>query len=106
MVAASWIGFSATTIWMVEQLGLAMMPRRLYCAIAARFTSGTTSGTSGSMRQYEVLSITTAPALTARGECSAETLEPGEESTMSMPLKSYLARSRTFRTDFKGIDIV
>src|SRR4029079_3938004 len=27
--AASWIGFSATTIWMVEQLGLAMMPRRL-----------------------------------------------------------------------------
>ena len=49
------------------------------------------------MRKYEVLSITTAPALAARGACTAETLAPGEHSTMSMPLKSNLASSRTFR---------
>ena len=51
--------------------------------MASRLTSGTTSGTSGSMRKWEVLSITTAPALAARGECSAETLPPGEDSTGS-----------------------
>src|SRR3954453_19377052 len=50
------------------------------------------------MRQYDVLSITIAPALTARGLCSAETLAPGELSTMSTPLKSNLARSWTFST--------
>jgi hypothetical protein len=49
------------------------------------------------MRQYEVLSITMAPALAARGLCSAETLAPGELNTMSMPLKSNLARSWTFK---------
>ena len=50
------------------------------------------------MRQYDVLSITTAPALAARGLYSAETLAPGDDSTMSMPLKSNLARSLTLRT--------
>ena len=29
MPTASWMGFSATTIWMVEQFGLAMMSRLL-----------------------------------------------------------------------------
>ena len=29
MPTASWMGFSATTSWIVEQLGLAMMPRFL-----------------------------------------------------------------------------
>ena len=45
------------------------------------------------MRKCEVLSITTAPALAARGACTAETLAPGENSAMSTPLKSYLSRS-------------
>ena len=40
-------GFSATTIWMVEQFGLAMMLRFLKFRSASGFTSGTTSGTSG-----------------------------------------------------------
>ena len=32
--------------------------------------------------------MTTAPAFAARGANTAETLAPGEDSTMSMPLKS------------------
>ena len=64
-----------------------MIPRG---GAAARFplTSGTTSGTSGSMRKQEVLSITTQPASAARGACTAETLAPGENSAMSVPRKS------------------
>ena len=57
------------------------------------------------MRQYEVLSITTAPALAARGLCSADTLAPGELNTMSMPLKSNFARSWIFRIDLSPNDI-
>ena len=57
------------------------------------------------MRQYEVLSITMAPALAARGLCSAETLAPGDDSTMSMPLKSNLARSWTFSTWFSPNEV-
>ena len=49
----------------VEQFGLAMMP--LWWAMACGLTSGTTSGTSGSMRKALELSMTTAPALTAAG---------------------------------------
>jgi len=81
---------------MVEQLGLAMMPRFLYPATASGLTSGTTSGTSGCMRKCDVLSMTTAPALAARGLCSADTFAPGDDSTMSMPSKSKAASSRTF----------
>ena len=73
-------GFSATTIWMVEQFGLAMMPRLAKRFSACGFTSGTTSGTSGSMRNWLVLSITTQPAAAARGACTAETAAPGENS--------------------------
>ena len=54
-----------TTIWMVEQLGLAMMP--LCQSTSSGLTSGTTSGTSGSMRQAEELSTTTQPASRAMG---------------------------------------
>ncbi len=48
MPTASWIGFSATSIWIVLQLGLAMILRLRYCAIASGLTSGTTSGMSSS----------------------------------------------------------
>ena len=47
------------------QFGLAMMPRCV--AMAPPFTSGTTSGTSASMRNAEELSTTTAPWRTATG---------------------------------------
>ena len=75
-------GLRATTIWMVEQLGLAMMPwwRRM----SSGLTSGTTSGTWGSIRKAEVLSITTAPAWAATGEKRLLTLPPGDERTTSM----------------------
>ena len=56
--------------------------------MASGLTSGTTSGTSGSMRKCEVLSMTTAPAAAAFGANIAEILAPGEDSTMSMPRKS------------------
>ena len=57
---------SATTIWMVEQLGLAMIPLGRSAAAAA-FTSGTTSGTCGSIRHADELSITVAPRAAASG---------------------------------------
>ena len=85
---------------MVEQLGLAMMPRFLYLAMASGLTSGTTKGTSGSMRKCDVLSITTAPAFAARGVYSAETLAPGDDSTISIPAKSKSARFWTLRICF------
>jgi len=86
---------SATTIWMVEQFGLAMMFFLWKPVSAERLTSGTTSGTSGSIRNCEVLSITTQPAPAALGAYSAETLAPGENRPMSMPRKSKVARSWT-----------
>ncbi len=81
-------GFSASTIWMVEQLGLAMIPFLGRFAMACGFTSGTTSGTPGSMRNCEVLSMTRQPAAAARGACTAEIAAPGENSARCVPAKS------------------
>jgi hypothetical protein len=53
----------------------------------AALISGITSGTFGSMRKAEELSITTAPALTAAGENFREVPLPAENSAMSMPSK-------------------
>ena len=50
----------------VVQLGLAMMPLGV-CRAASGLTSETTSGTSGSIRQADELSMTTAPAAAALG---------------------------------------
>ena len=44
LYSSSCSGFNATTIWMLEQLGLAMMPRFGSVAMACGLTSGTTSG--------------------------------------------------------------
>ena len=93
--AASCSGLSATTIWMVEQLGLAMMPAAWHSATSSGFTSGTTSGTSGSMRKALELSMTTAPASAAMGANSRETAAPGEKSAMSTPAKESGLRRRT-----------
>ena len=59
--AASCSGLSTGIAAIVVQLGLAMIPLRA-SATASGLTSLTTSGTSGSMRQAEELSMTTAPA--------------------------------------------
>src|SRR2546421_630021 len=49
----------------VVQFGFAMMPR--FVLMSAPLISGTTSGTSGSMRNALELSTTTAPACVAKG---------------------------------------
>src|ERR1043166_4721113 len=51
----------------------------------AALISGITSGTFGSMRKAEELSITTAPPLTASGANLREMLPPAENSAMSTP---------------------
>ena len=56
------MGFSTTTIIMVVQFGLAMMPRGRTRASSA-LHSGTTRGTSASIRKALELSIITAPCL-------------------------------------------
>src|SRR5882672_7061034 len=85
MVALSCSGFSATTSCAVEQFGLAMMFFFVKPATASAFTSGTTSGTSGSMRQAEELSTTTAPALAAIGLNSRLTDDGVLDRTRSTP---------------------
>src|SRR3954468_21494694 len=81
--AASWSGLSATVIWIVEQFGTATTPS---CSCARRpFTSGTTSGTFGSMRQADDLSIATAPPLTAWGTSSRDPVAPMAKKQRSNP---------------------
>ena len=94
MRAASCSGLSATTIWMVEQLGLAMMPLGRFAA-ASMFTSGTTSGTSGSIRHALELSITTAPRAAAAGASSREAEAPALKSAISTPSKAAGSASLT-----------
>src|SRR5205807_8551231 len=71
----------------VEQFGLATIPLGIR-ASASAFTSGTTSGTSGSMRQALELSTTIAPARAAIGLYSRLTLAGVLERTISMPAKA------------------
>src|SRR3712207_7737242 len=68
---------------MVEQLGLAMIPR--WSSSASGLTSETTSGTSSSRRHLEELSTTTAPASTKRGAHSPDVEPPAENSARSKP---------------------
>ena len=69
---------------MVVQLGLATIPLGID-ASACGFTSDTTSGTSGSPRQAEELSITMAPAATTTGASFSDVAPPAEKNTMSRP---------------------
>src|SRR5438105_13386727 len=79
---------------MVEQLGLAMIPFGIR-ASAPAFTSGTTSGTSGSMRQALELSTTTAPARAAIGLYSRLTSAGVLDRTISTPANASGARRST-----------
>ena len=62
----------------VVQFGLATMPLGMSSS-ASGLTSDTTSGTSGSMRQAEELSMTVAPAAATTGASSREVCLPGRE---------------------------
>ena len=79
---------------MVVQFGLATMPLGM-SSRAWALTSGTTSGTSGSMRQADELSITMAPAAATTGASSLEVDAPAENRAMSMPDQSAVAASST-----------
>ena len=67
----------------VVQFGLAMTP--LFHLISSGLTSGTTSGTSLSMRKALELSIITAPAETTAGRNAREMSPPALNSAMSTP---------------------
>src|SRR5258708_36465806 len=87
---------------MAQQLGLAMMPR--WSMAASGFTSGTTSGTLGSRRQAELLSITTVPAATAAGARLVLAKLPAENMTTSSATKASGVASTTWtRTPLKLI---
>src|SRR5262249_38056356 len=72
---------------MVEQFGLATMPLGIRRSASA-LTSGTTSGTSGSMRQALELSMTIAPAFAAIGLVSRLTDAGVLDRTVSTPGKA------------------
>ena len=92
--AARCSGLSTGIAAIVVQLGLAMMP--LGGSIASSgLTSETTSGTSGSIRQAEELSITIAPAAATLGAVASEAVLPLENRAMSSPAKSAVAVSST-----------
>ena len=89
---------------MVEQLGLATMPR--WPSSASGLTSATTSGTSSCMRKWLVLSTTTAPASTNRGAHSALTEPPAEERTRSRPwIDSSLSARHSSVAPFHSISL-
>src|SRR6266576_4127997 len=80
-----WIGHNGRSATIAAQFGLAMIP--LWRAISSGLISGTMSGTAGSMRNAEELSITTALLRTAIGANSRAVLLPAENSAMSTPAK-------------------
>ena len=82
--AASCSGLSTGMATMVVQLGLATIPFGID-ASADSLTSGTTRGTSGSMRHADELSTTIAPAAAKRGASWREAVAPLEKRAMSMP---------------------
>src|SRR5690349_919055 len=93
MPAASYSGFSAITSWMVEQLGLETIPR--WAPAASPFTSGTTSGTSGAIRNALDLSTTTQPRRTASGANRFAVPPPAEKRARSKPSRASSVSSRT-----------
>ena len=65
--------------------------------MASGFTSGITSGTSGSMRNAEELSTTKQPFAAARGPNFLEMEPPAEKSAMSTPSnESSVSSSMTY----------
>ena len=68
-----------------------MMP--LWSRMRPALISGITSGTFGSIRKAEELSITTAPALTAAGANFREMPPPAENSAMSTPSNDFSVSS-------------
>src|SRR5689334_17880918 len=88
-----WIGQSGTSAVMAAQFGLAIMP--LCSLMRPPLISGMTSGTFGSMRNADELSITTAPAFTATGANFLDMAPPAENSAISTPWNELSVSSST-----------
>ena len=73
---------------MVEQFGLAMMPRVFHCAMSCGLHSGTTSGTSASILKWLVLSMTTAPLAAANLAYFSDTDPPALKNAISISCSS------------------
>src|SRR3954468_23466841 len=92
--ASSCNGLSTGMAAIVVQLGLATM--RLGASLTnAPLTSLTTSGTSGSIRHADELSMTIAPAAANRGASSLDADAPTENNATSRPAGSAVAASST-----------
>ena len=78
----------------VVQFGLEMMPSGRFFACSG-FTSGTTNGTSGFIRNAPELSMATAPRSAAIGAQISETSSGTSNIAMSMPSKASGARATT-----------
>src|SRR6202035_5033881 len=78
---------------MATQLGLATMPRCI--ASAPGFTSGTTSGTAGSMRYALDLSTAMPPDSATAGAWRRDVAAPAAKNTMSAPRSASAESSRT-----------
>ena len=72
-----------------------MIPLFFAIETSPALISGTMSGTSGSKRQAELLSMTTAPLAAATGAHCFEVLPPAEKRAMSTPLKESSLTART-----------
>ena len=81
-------------VMMVVQLGLAMMLRG-WISAASPLISGTTSGTSGSCRKAEELSMTTQPHSAAMGAYLRDRSPPALKSAISTSLKESAVSSST-----------
>ena len=86
-------GFRPKLIIIVEQFGLAIIP--LCFKISSGFTSGTTRGTSGSIRNALELSITIAPRLAASGANVLEIEPPANKAISIFSKDSGFASSTT-----------
>ena len=92
--ASSCNGLSTGIAAMVVQFGLAMMPMRAL-TISPGLTSLTISGTSGSMRHADELSMTVTPAAANLGASNFEQVAPAENSATSSPVGSASEASST-----------
>ncbi len=90
---------------MVVQLGFAMMPLRAL-AISPGFTSLTTSGTSGSMRHADELSMTITPAAANLGARTLLPAAPAENRATSRPLGSASSASSTTMSAPSHVSVV
>ena len=90
--AASCSGLSTGIAAIVVQFGLAMMPLGVF-AICSPLTSLTMSGTSGSRRHAEELSMTVTPAAANFGASAFDVSPPAEKIATSRPLGSAVAAS-------------